>query len=240
MTSFPGKGSGGAVLVDREIEALARKEGLIEPFDEAFLKGASYDLRLGEEFSTGGQHQSLSAERISCKLEPGQFILLTSYERLKLPDDVVGHAGLISKWAQSGLISLFSPQIDPGFEGLIVIPLFNGGDAPIGLRIREPMFTVEFVRTTRPVARGWAADHQALLGIPSGVDVQMGRPDFSAISSEIGKLDTQLSTLKARFEGFTDGTSQRHVMSSTRAAWLAVLVALAALAVAVVTLVVSN
>jgi deoxycytidine triphosphate deaminase len=209
---------------------------MIKPFDEDFLRGASYDLRLGEEFSKAGEHQTLTAGKVSCKLEPGQFILLTSHEHLKLPDDVVGHAGLISKWAQSGLISLFSPQIDPGFEGLIVVPLFNGGDAPITLRKGEPMFTVEFVRTTGPVARGWAQDHQALAGIPSGIDVQMGRPNFSAISKEITDLHKLLSTLEARFTGFTEGTTQRYVLSSTQAVWITAAIAIAALAVAILTL----
>lgn len=240
MTPIAAEGAQGAVLVDREIKELAAEVGMIAPFEEAFLKGASYDLRLGGEYSTAGEHQTLSGEKVSCKLEPGQFILLTSHEHLKLPDNIVGHAGLISKWAQSGLISLFSPQIDPGFEGLIVVPLFNGGNAPISLRVKEPMFTVEFVRTTRTVARGWAEDHQPLLGIPSRLDVQMGRPSFSATHERLDELRMLLGNLEAKFEGFTEGTSQRHVISSKTAAWLAVLVAIAALALAILTFVGSN
>src|SRR4051794_39785560 len=94
----------GAVLIDEDIKRLSTESSLISPFDEHLLRGASYDLRLGKEFSTAGQHRELGNGTLSCKLEPGQFILLTSLERLKLPRDVVGHAGLISKWAQSGLI----------------------------------------------------------------------------------------------------------------------------------------
>jgi deoxycytidine triphosphate deaminase len=224
----------GAVLVDHEIEELAKEAEMIAPFDKAFLRGASYDLRLGEEYSTAGAHRMLSSGQVSCRLEPGQFILLTSHEHLTLPKGVVGHAGLISKWAQSGLISLFSPQIDPGFKGLIVVPLFNGGNAPIGLRLYEPMFTVEFVRTTEPVARGWAEDNPPLVRIPSGVDVQMGRPNFSAIDRQIGELHEHLSMLEARFDGFTDGTTKRYELASLKANWLAIVIAVVALAVAIV------
>lgn len=222
----------GAVLIDEDIKKLATESDLISPFDEHLLRGASYDLRLGKEFSTVGQHEELGNGSLSCKLEPGQFILLTSHERLKLPKNVVGHAGLISKWAQSGLISLFSPQIDPGFEGLIVVPLFNGGNAPISLRLGEPMFTVEFLSTTNPIATGWAEKNPPLEGISSAVDVQLGRPNFSAISKEIGDLHRQVTALEARFDGFTAGTNQRYVLSSTKAVWITLLVAVLTLAVA--------
>lgn len=236
MVSILPGGSHGAVLVDHEISQLAEGAGLISPFEEAFLKGASYDLRLGEEYSTAGEHRTLSDGSPSCQLEPGQFILLTSHELLELPDNVIGHAGLVSRWAKRGLISLFSPQIDPGFKGLIVVPLFNGGNAPITLRFGEPMFTVEFVRTTGPVAKGWAIDHPPLLGIPSDIDVQLGRPNFSAIGDEIHELRRLISTLEARFAGFTEGTTQRYVISSTTAVWFTATITVLALAVAILTL----
>jgi len=226
----------GAVLTGEDIRKLATERKLISPFDEVMLKGASYDLRLGKEFSTGGQHKELGSGALSCRLEPGQFILLTSHEQLKLPKNVVGHAGLISKWAQGGLISLFSPQIDPGFEGLIVVPLFNGGDAPISLRLGEPMFTVEFVATTTSVATGWAESNPPLEGIPSAVDVQLERPNFSAVNDEIHELRRLLTALEARFSGFTAGTNQRYVVSSTRAVWITLAVAVLTLVVAFVAL----
>jgi len=228
--------SRGAVLINEDIKKLATEHDLISPFDGNLLKGASYDLRLGREFSTAGHHEELGNGTLSCKLEPGQFILLTSHECLKLPKNVVGHAGLISKWAQSGLISLFSPQIDPGFEGLIIVPLFNGGNAPISLRQGEPMFTVEFVSTTSYVATGWAESNSPLRGIPSAVDVQLGRPNFSAISEEIHDLQRSVAALEARFSGFTAGTNQRYVVSSTKAIWITLLVAALTLVVAILTL----
>lgn len=227
----------GAVLTDIEIRELVKRSGLISDFEEVLLKGASYDLRLGNEYSTSGRLRKLSEREPSCKLEPGQFILLTSLEHLKLPDYVVGHAGLMSKWAQSGLISLFSPQIDPGFEGLIIVPLFNGGDAPISLRSGEPMFTVEFIYATGRASTSWIDKHEPLLRIASNVNVQMGRPNFSATNESLLQLRHDLGALEARFQGFTDGTAQRFVISSTKAVWLAVFIAIAAFLVALLTLI---
>lgn len=224
----------GSVLVDYEIDELVKTRNLIERFEKRLLKGASYDLRLGQEFSTDGAHRMLSETDPSCKLEPGQFILLTSHEKLNLPKDLVGRAGLMSKWAQAGLISLFSPQIDPGFEGLIVVPLFNGGNAPISLRAGEPMFTVEFVRTSRDASFGWAEKRGGPLErIETRVDIQMGRPDFSAIANDIVQLRKEASNLESRFEGFADGTSQHALLSSTRAVWISLVVAIIALIISI-------
>lgn len=227
-------GASGGVLVDHEIEKLVKTKELIRRFDRKLLKGASYDLRLGQEFSTGGEAGMLSKSEPSCKLEPGQFILLTSHELLNLPKDVVGHAGLMSRWAQAGLISLFSPQIDPGFVGLIVVPLFNGGNAPISLRAGEPMFTVEFSRTAHEASFGWAEKRGGPLErIDSHVSMQMGRPDFSAIGKDIIDLRKEVGSLESRFEGFSGGVSLRALLSSTAAVWLTLIVALLALGVAI-------
>jgi dCTP deaminase len=231
--TFGAKPSGG-VLVDKEIEALVRTQGLISHFEKKLLKGASYDLRLGREFSTGGEHGMLSEDDPSCKLEPGQFILLTSHERLNLPIDIVGRAGLMSMWTQRGLISLFSPQIDPGFKGLIVVPLFNGGNAPISLRVGEPMFTVEFIRTSGDASFGWAEKRGGPLDrIDSHMVMQMGRPDFSAIGKDLVELRKEVSNLESRFEGFSSGVSQSALFSSTRAVWITLLIAILALVVSI-------
>ncbi len=224
----------GSVLVDYEINELVKTRSLIDCFEKRLLKGASYDLRLGREFLTSGEHGLLSESDPSCKLEPGQFILLTSHEELNLPKNIVGHAGLMSKWAQAGLISLFSPQIDPGFAGLIVVPLFNGGDAPISLRAGDPMFTIEFLHTSREASFGWAEKRGGpLKRIESRVDMQMGRPNFSAIDKDIIELRKEVSSLESRFKGFAEGTSQHALLSSTRAVWISLAVAVIALIISI-------
>lgn len=221
----------GAVLADKDIRDLVTEQGLISEFVEGSLQGASYDLRLGPEYFTRGEHCRLSGESPGCRLAPGQFVLFTSLEHLKLPANVVGHAGLISRWAQRGLVSLFSPQIDPGFEGLIVVPLFNAGNAPVTVKLGEAIFTVEFVRTTC-LARPWSEDHAPLRAIPGAVEVDMARPDLADLEQRTNTLETALKELKASFDGYTTGTGERLAQSSSNAGWWAVALAVVALAIA--------
>lgn len=230
-----GGGQSGAVLSDTEIEQLIRSHALVSEFVAESLRSASYDLHLGAEYSTGGRRHNLE-DGADIVLEPGQFILLTTRERLVMPNDLVGHAGLRSHWAQRGLISLFSPQIDPGFEGCLVVPLFNGGNASVTLVCGEVMFTVEFVRTSKPAAKGWSVDNRPLDRISDSVQIDMARPDFSELKEDFQRANEKITELRATYEGFSAGTSHRLTISSVRGVWLGVLVAVVALAVAAASL----
>jgi deoxycytidine triphosphate deaminase len=205
----------GTVLNDTEIRRLVAQRSMIGDFDEALLQGASYDLRLGPEYSTGGRFDVLSDHKRGCTLEPGQFVLLTSWEQLALPVDVVARAGLVSRRAQQGLISLFSPQIDPGFIGLIVVPLFNAGNDSVTLKLGEPIFTVEFVRMLAPASFAWSQRHHPLLGIPEAAKLRMARPDFHVLEREIEEL-------RARLDGYQQGKGERIARSARNAAWIAI------------------
>lgn len=155
-----------SVLSDDEIRLLvevtaAAGEPLIDPFDPSAVEGASYDMSLGPLMVVAGKPRTLGPTAESHTLEPGDFVVLTTVERLRFPIDVIGHNGIMSPWARKGLVSLFSPQIDPGFEGVLEVPVFNAGDAPIEL-IPGPghrIFTVEFVRMSAPASYSWVERH---------------------------------------------------------------------------------
>jgi dCTP deaminase len=230
---FSGEPSG-AVLTDTQIQRLVQERELISDFVPGSLQGASYDLRLGREYFTRGQLHMLKDDAPSVRLEPGQFVLLTSLECLKLPDDVVGHAGLISRWAQRGLISLFSPQIDPSFEGLIVVPLFNAGDAPVTLRLADTMFTIEFVRTTSSASKVWIENHAPLMQISPDVEVDMVRPDLTELTQRITTLETGMADLAGKYQGVLDESTRRDTSLAAQLAYIGVVVAMLGAAAAIV------
>lgn len=219
----------GAVLTDIEIRRLVSECELISEFLEGSLQGASYDLRLGRECYTRGEIFILSGEHPTCRLQPGQFILLTTHEHLRLPDDVVGRVGLISRHAQRGLVPLFGTQIDPGFVGLLVVPLFNVGNAPVTLKLGDTMFTVEFVRTTRCAEKVWTKDHVPLTGIDPSVELEMARPDIADLTQRLTTLEKNVESLKSSAESYQVGRGEKFALSSARAGWTAAALALFAL-----------
>lgn len=144
-----------SVLSDHEIRRLVAATELIDPFDEYALQGASYDMAIGELIVVGGVPRTMTRSGGGHNLEPGDFIVLTTHERLKMPADLIGHNGIMSTWARSGLVSLFSPQIDPGFVGVLEVPIFNSGDAAVRLLPGDHIFTIEFVKMSKPASFLW-------------------------------------------------------------------------------------
>jgi deoxycytidine triphosphate deaminase len=226
----------GAVLTESDIGRLVGECKLISPFEEGSLQGASYDLSLGKETFVRGGYHILSEEAPSYTLEPGQFILVTSHERLRMPVDVVGHFGLISRWAQRGLISLLSTQIDPGFLGVIVVPLFNAGHAPVPLKLRETIFTIEFVSTTGPTV-SWLETHAEQKGISSPVELKMASPDVTEITTRLEALEKSVTGLQEGLSGYQIGVGQKHSKWGWIVGGLGILVGVA---VAVVTILIDQ
>jgi len=144
-----------SVIFDKEIKRRINDEGLIEDHTDSNIQGASYDMRLGSECAKDGELLDLEKEG-TLKVYPGEFALLTTFEKLKFPKNMVGRNGIMSKWAKRGIVSLFSPQVDPGFVGMLIVPVFNAGDKEVLLRFKDSVFTVEFDIGEGEATHGWS------------------------------------------------------------------------------------
>jgi deoxycytidine triphosphate deaminase len=195
------------VLADTEILRFVNSEGLIEDFEAECLEGASYDMRLGHDYMIGGTVLVLNDNNPSYSLQPGEFVILTSLERLKMPLNLVAHNGIMSPLARLGLVSLFSPQIDPGFEGILTVPVFNVGDAPISLQRYDRMFTVEFVHTGTPASYGWSTHHGRQTTIPSRSGPLTTMPNMTQVKSAM----EQFAGLNTRVDQLNHSLEQRVV-----------------------------
>jgi len=88
-------------------EAMKKGEIIIENFSEECLEGASYDMRIGNEILVSNREQVLDPEKDGAvKLEPGEFALLTTHEKLKLSPMIVGNIGAKTYFTRKGLILL--------------------------------------------------------------------------------------------------------------------------------------
>jgi hypothetical protein len=125
--------------------------------------------------------------------------LLSTYEKLNIPLNIIGHNGIMSKWAKRGLVSLFSPQIDPGFKGMLIVPVFNAGDSDVSINLNEAIFTVEFTKITTSARQGWSARHGEQNTIKDLASPLINRPnlsDISRVEQELNRYaDTQLLAL---------------------------------------------
>jgi dCTP deaminase len=113
----------------------------------------SIDLLLGRKFTTFKEPPGfLAAIRIDpslwnsvdlwnreesdvFRLEPGQFVLAQTLERVRIPNNLVGFVEGRSSFARVGVtIHVTAPKIDPGFIGNITLEMVNFGKVAVELR----------------------------------------------------------------------------------------------------------
>ncbi len=155
-----------ALLTDSEIKEALEKEGLeIHPFDEDSLQAASYDLRLGkraiitrtvslEELKGRIQKEEVKEVNVekeeSISIPGGGFALVSTNERVKLPTNFAGHIGMRTYYTRKGLSILSGLQIDPGWDGVLVLGLANLSPRSITLDYKDHLCTIEIHRLNRP------------------------------------------------------------------------------------------
>src|SRR3954447_8059258 len=80
-------------------------------------------------------------------LHPGEFVLGSTLERVKLPDDVVARLEGKSSLGRLGLlIHSTAGFVDPGFEGNLTLELSNVANLPVTIYYAMPIGQISFVR----------------------------------------------------------------------------------------------
>lgn len=144
------------ILSDGEIRELM-ESGLLEisPLENGQIQPASVDITLGNTFAIvedvasgiidpmkSVSYTTFNTERFL--LLPGQFVLATTREYIRLPDDLTSFVEGRSSWGRLGLFIQNAGWVDPGFEGEITLELFNANRCAIelsaGLRIGQLVF----------------------------------------------------------------------------------------------------
>jgi len=154
------------LLTDGEIrDAIQKGELSIENFVDECLEAASYDMRVGKKaLVTSSPDEVNLEEKQSITLKAGDFALITTHESVKVSDRIAGHIGVKSYYTRKGLVVLAGLQIDPGFEGVLVLGLFNASPRNLTLDYLAPFCTVEFHRLAGPVKKPYISGEEQKRG----------------------------------------------------------------------------
>lgn len=189
------------LIGDKEILE-ARKKGdiVIENFSEECLEPASYDMRLGNEALVSHQEKKIDVSKEgNVTIKPGEFGLLTTYEKIKMSNQMVGSIGLRSHYARKGLVLLAGPQIDPGFEGVLVLGAYNASPRKITIDYLDKFCTVEFHKLSKPVKKPYRGSEEQKKGLIPEVDKSYLRTleteSLSDLSESVRQLSENVSTL---------------------------------------------
>ena len=138
-------------LSDSEIrDALNEKRLVIDPFDEASLNPAGYDLRLSADAA----------------LEPLEHRLVATMENVGLGSDLVGVMHIRSSLAREGVVASLA-LVDPGFRGQLTISLFNSGRKTVRLRAGERFVQLTLLKLGREATKKYEGRYQDSSGVVS-------------------------------------------------------------------------
>ena len=147
---------------------------MIEPYDEALLQPSSVDVRVDRFFRVFHnarypfidvkQPQEELTELVEIAdeqpfiLHPGEFVLGSTLERIKLPDDVVARLDGKSSLGRLGLlIHSTAGFIDPGWDGHVTLELSNVANLPITIYPGMKIGQISFIRMTSPAERPYGS-----------------------------------------------------------------------------------
>jgi dCTP deaminase len=161
----------------------ALHQGLIsiEPYSSALLQSASYDVTLGDEFMRPlplpyGESASIlrsdarfprmhTVKLPRYRLEPGQFCLGTTRERVRIDPTLAAEVSGKSTIGRLGLlVHVTAGWIDPGFEGQITLEFFNCAPYAIELVAGAPIAQLHFTRLTSKCLAPYSGHYQGQQG----------------------------------------------------------------------------
>jgi dCTP deaminase len=200
-----------AILSDKDIkDHLDRGSIVIKPLINPYMQiqPSSVDLRIGNEFKgfriihkpyinpmdksdIDSYMESIHInENEPFIIHPGEFALATTYETVKLPDNLVARVEGRSSIGRLGItMHVTAGYVDPGFCGKITLELSNVGKMPVAIYPKQRVCQIVFETMTSPSERPY--------GHPERDSKYMGQktPEASKI-----KQDYELRKKKIRVD----------------------------------------
>ncbi len=167
------------LLADRDIVAeIESGRVALDPYDPSLLQPSSFDVRLDRYFRLFDNHkypfidpaehqpeltrlvETVQGE--SFILHPGEFVLGSTFESVRLPDDIAARLEGKSSLGRLGLLTHSTAGfVDPGFTGHITLELSNVATLPIKLWPGMKIGQLCFFRLSSPALHPYGSGEYA-------------------------------------------------------------------------------
>ena len=166
------------ILRETELRGyIQSKRLLVEPFSEKILQYNGLDLRLGNQIARlrpccdiFDTHDQKIFDRYYTResdssfiIRPHEHFLACTYEKLGLPNNLVGFVNLRSTCTRLGL---FSPCgfVEAGFSGQLTVEII-GGSFPLKVYVGDRMFHIVFMVLTSETESIYKGKYQNQAGV---------------------------------------------------------------------------
>lgn len=153
-----------ALLNSADIKAYVKTTGMIYPFDEKELQGASYKVKIGGEviyweYDNFSKKKNVKKVKLNLQkdldgfdLAPNSIAFVALEPCFRIPEYMALRFNLKIKHIYKGLLLGTGPLVDPGFNGKLFIPLHNLTCNTYHFKYGDTLITMEFTKlseTTR-------------------------------------------------------------------------------------------
>lgn len=129
----------GIVNQDR-LKALVAEKVVIRNGDPSSIEGVKYDFRIGPSFLKSRFRRPIEFDRLQdidslsgAEIEPGEVVFVMTEEQICLPTNMMIVLTHKRKIAYDGILILGGLSVDPGYEGPLLIGLYNFSSRPYPL-----------------------------------------------------------------------------------------------------------
>jgi dCTP deaminase len=155
------------VLSDKWIKEMARTHNMISPFEDKQIRGNKisyglssfgYDARVSNEFKiftnvnseiidpkNFKQNNFISKNGETCIIPPNSFVLSSTIEYFKIPNDIMVICLGKSTYARCGIIVNVTP-LEPGWEGYVTLEFSNTTPLPAKIYAKEGVAQFIFLK----------------------------------------------------------------------------------------------
>lgn len=186
----------GSLLAEADIGLMIKNGMLVKGAIVENVKGASYDLRLGDEYYYGGKIRKIEDENFRLIIEPYDYAIVSSKEEICLPKDVVAHFGLTVGLFCQGIILSNGQQVDPGFRGTLFCLLFNTSNRSVILKRNEHYATIEFTKMSQ-FASKYKGKYQEKRNIIDVIPANAMQSALNELKKEIEELKNESRSMQS-------------------------------------------
>ena len=160
------------ILSDKTLKTMIdNNELVVETLVKESIQPASIDCRLGTHFLVVEDRDMQTIELDSeikyreyngnsITIPPHSFLLATTMEYVKLPDDLTAFVEGRSSIGRMGLFIQNAGWVDPGFEGQITLELYNANSLPIRLEAGRRVCQLVFCRMDQAALSPYRGKYQ--------------------------------------------------------------------------------
>jgi dCTP deaminase len=186
-------------LANNRIDELAKANPPLfeeDTYDPNRVQQSSYDLRLGKEAYLVGADAPviLDDDQQYLTIPPGQFAILTCFEKVNLPRNVMGFIALRNRLKMQGLVNISGFHVDPTFRGNLIFAVNNAGPSDIRLQFKESTFMIFFAQVDGDIGKERPEQKNPLKGIPLESIQYLGGSSvtLTKLQKEIDDLRTKM------------------------------------------------